>query len=124
MIIVGAGQAGLQVADSLRQEGFDGRILLFGEEAHGALQPAAAVQEVAARAARPISSIAIRGAEYLQRKQIELHTRMRVESIDCQARSVQLRTVSGSRIAGWRCAPARACGSWRCPAWSWAACWA
>ena len=31
-IIVGAGQAGLQVADSLRKEGFEDRITLFGDE--------------------------------------------------------------------------------------------
>lgn len=32
IIIVGAGQAGFQVAASLRQDGFDGRILMFGDE--------------------------------------------------------------------------------------------
>ncbi len=32
-IIVGAGQAGLQVAESLRRGGFDGEVLLVGEEA-------------------------------------------------------------------------------------------
>src|SRR5262249_9507248 len=30
--IVGAGQAGFQVAASLRQDGFDGRIVLIGDE--------------------------------------------------------------------------------------------
>ncbi len=30
--IVGAGQGGFQVASSLRQEGFAGRVLLFGDE--------------------------------------------------------------------------------------------
>lgn len=32
VIIVGAGQAGFQVAASLRQDGFDGRIVMFGDE--------------------------------------------------------------------------------------------
>ena len=32
IIIIGAGQAGLQIAESLRAEGFDGEILLLGEE--------------------------------------------------------------------------------------------
>lgn len=31
-IVIGAGQAGLQICDSLRKEGFDGRLLLFGDE--------------------------------------------------------------------------------------------
>jgi len=32
VVIVGAGQAGFQVAASLRQEGYDGRITLIGDE--------------------------------------------------------------------------------------------
>jgi 3-phenylpropionate/trans-cinnamate dioxygenase ferredoxin reductase subunit len=95
MIIVGAGQAGLQVADSLRQEGFDGRILMFGEEAHAPYnRPPLSKKWLLER--HDMSSIAIRGAEYLQRKQIELHTRMRVQSIDCESRSVQLQ--NGERV--------------------------
>ena len=31
-IVVGAGQAGLQICDSLRKEGFSGRLLLVGDE--------------------------------------------------------------------------------------------
>jgi 3-phenylpropionate/trans-cinnamate dioxygenase ferredoxin reductase subunit len=38
IIIVGAGQAGLQVADSLRQDGFDGAVVLIGEEAYAPYQ--------------------------------------------------------------------------------------
>ncbi|RMD91112.1 MAG: pyridine nucleotide-disulfide oxidoreductase [Alphaproteobacteria bacterium] len=34
IVIVGAGQAGFQVAASLRQGGFDGRIILLGKEPH------------------------------------------------------------------------------------------
>jgi 3-phenylpropionate/trans-cinnamate dioxygenase ferredoxin reductase component len=33
-VIVGAGEAGLRVAQSLREEGFDGSVTLLGEEAH------------------------------------------------------------------------------------------
>ena len=32
VVIIGAGQAGVQVAQSLRQEGFEGSITLLGEE--------------------------------------------------------------------------------------------
>lgn len=96
MIIVGAGQAGLQVADSLRQEGYDGRILMFGEEPHPPYnRPPLSKKWLLER--HDITSIAIRGADYLQRRQIEVHTRARVESIDCQARSVQLG--NGERLA-------------------------
>lgn len=34
IVIIGAGQAGLQIAESLRQEGREGRVLLLGEEPH------------------------------------------------------------------------------------------
>jgi 3-phenylpropionate/trans-cinnamate dioxygenase ferredoxin reductase subunit len=33
-LIVGAGQAAAQAVDTLRREGFDGRLVLVGEEAH------------------------------------------------------------------------------------------
>ena len=96
IIIVGAGQAGLQVADSLRQEGFDGRILLIGEEAHAPYnRPPLSKKWLLER--HDIAGIAIRGAEYLQRKQIELQTRTRVTAIDTAARHVRLE--DGSEIA-------------------------
>ncbi len=38
VVIVGAGQAGLQAAQSLREEGFDGRLVLVGEEPHAPYQ--------------------------------------------------------------------------------------
>jgi 3-phenylpropionate/trans-cinnamate dioxygenase ferredoxin reductase subunit len=33
-VIVGAGLAGAKAAQALREEGFDGRITLIGDEAH------------------------------------------------------------------------------------------
>ena len=38
ILIVGAGQAGLQIAVSLREDGFDGHITMVGEEPHGPYQ--------------------------------------------------------------------------------------
>jgi len=38
VLIVGAGQAGMQIAVSLRDDGFEGRIELVGEEPHGPYQ--------------------------------------------------------------------------------------
>ena len=34
IVIIGAGQAGVQLAESLRQEGYAGELLLIGEEPH------------------------------------------------------------------------------------------
>lgn len=89
MIIVGAGQAGLQVADSLRQSGFDGRILIFGDESHLPYnRPPLSKKWLLAP--QELSGITIRSPEYLQRKQVELHTSRRVQAIDCQAQTLQL----------------------------------
>ena len=49
VVIVGAGQGGLQVAASLRQDGFEGEIVLVGDEAGRALPAAAAVEGLHAR---------------------------------------------------------------------------
>lgn len=89
IIIVGAGQAGLQVADSLRQDGFDGRILIFGDEPHIPYnRPPLSKKWLLAP--QELSGITIRGPEYLQRKQIELHTNRRVQAINCQTQTLQL----------------------------------
>ena len=37
MVIIGAGQAGLQLAEALRAEGWEGPIRLFGDEPLGLL---------------------------------------------------------------------------------------
>jgi 3-phenylpropionate/trans-cinnamate dioxygenase ferredoxin reductase subunit len=34
ILIVGAGQAGAQAVDTLRREGFEGRLVLIGDEPH------------------------------------------------------------------------------------------
>lgn len=38
VLIIGAGQAGMQIAVSLRDEGFDGHVTIVGEEPHGPYQ--------------------------------------------------------------------------------------
>ena len=48
MVIVGAGQAGLQIAESLRAEGFDGAIDTAGGREVATLSATAAVKSMAA----------------------------------------------------------------------------
>lgn len=89
VVIVGAGQAGLQLAESLRAEGYGGRIALIGEE------PAAPYHRP------PLSKgmlcggldeeqLAIRGPEFFARKGIELIAGARVEAVDRDGRLVRL----------------------------------
>ncbi|HTP40068.1 MAG TPA: FAD-dependent oxidoreductase [Steroidobacteraceae bacterium] len=69
IVIVGAGQAGLQAAESLRQEGFEGEILLLGAEAHGPYnRPPLSKKWLMDRPS--LASLAIRGPEAIERKRI------------------------------------------------------
>jgi 3-phenylpropionate/trans-cinnamate dioxygenase ferredoxin reductase subunit len=95
IIIVGAGQAGVQMAESLRQEGYGGELLLVGEEAHPPYQRPPLSKKWLFEAGHPVS-LAIRGAEALVRRRIELKLEARVERVDRQAGAVEL--AGGERL--------------------------
>jgi 3-phenylpropionate/trans-cinnamate dioxygenase ferredoxin reductase subunit len=89
IVIVGAGQAGVQTAESLRTLGFTGSITLLGEEPYGPyhrppLSKAWLAGEMQAE------QLAIRAPEMLARKNIVLRTGVRVQSIDRSAQRVLL----------------------------------
>ena len=94
-VIVGASLAGAKAAETLRDEGFDGRILLFGDEPERPYERP------------PLSKDYLRGeAEskpyvhdecFYADKAIELHTSTRVEGIDPRTREVML--ASGGHVA-------------------------
>jgi 3-phenylpropionate/trans-cinnamate dioxygenase ferredoxin reductase subunit len=89
IVIVGAGQAGLQIAESLRQEGYEGRLLLIGEEPHAPYnRPPLSKKWLAERA--PITGLAIRGPEALERRRIELRTGAAVRAVDIVRRTLTL----------------------------------
>ena len=96
IIIVGAGQAGLQVAESLRQEKHAGPILLLGAEPHPPYnRPPLSkkwLQEPGA-----FNALLIRGPEAIARKGIELRTGVTVVAIERAAR--RLRLADGSSLA-------------------------
>src|SRR5712672_1133675 len=88
VVIVGAGQAGLQIAESLRQEKFDGPIVLLGTEPHAPYnRPPLSKKWLLERP--DIATLAIRGPEALQRRHIELQPRCTVTAIDRGAREVR-----------------------------------
>ncbi|MGB8694832.1 MAG: FAD-dependent oxidoreductase [Steroidobacteraceae bacterium] len=95
-VIVGAGQAGVQIAESLRQEKYDGPITLFGAEAYAPYnRPPLSKKFLLDRP--ELASLAIRGPEALQRRQIDLQLRTQVTAIDCQSREVVL--ADGRRVS-------------------------
>ena len=70
-VIIGAGQAGLQIAESLRHEKYDGPVILLGAEAHAPYnRPPLSKQWLLER--RAPAALAIRGPEAILRRHIEL----------------------------------------------------
>jgi 3-phenylpropionate/trans-cinnamate dioxygenase ferredoxin reductase subunit len=89
ILIVGAGQAGVQAAEALRTGGFEGSITLLGGEAHGPyhrppLSKAWLAGEMEA------AQLVMRAPEMLARKNIELRTGSKVTAIDRAAKLVKL----------------------------------
>ena len=95
VVIVGAGQAGLQLASSLRENGFCGRICILGDEAHPPYQRP------------PLSKAFLSGTfsqellwmqepDYFAQNAIDFRPSTRVRYIDREARMVE--TVAGSII--------------------------
>jgi 3-phenylpropionate/trans-cinnamate dioxygenase ferredoxin reductase subunit len=89
IIIVGASQAGLQVAESLRGEGYDGPITLIGDETHPPYQRPP-LSKALLTGETTEDRLILRGPELLARKNIELVTGMRAVAIDRQGRTVRL----------------------------------
>lgn len=94
MVILGAGQAGLQLAEALRAEGWEGPIRLIGAEPHAPYhRPPLSKAWLLGEAVE--GQIAIRGPEFLTRKGIELETGATVTAVDRAAKTV---TLSDGRV--------------------------
>lgn len=95
IIIAGAGHAAGQVAVSLRQGKFDGRITIIGEESYLPYQrPPLSKAYLAGEL--ELDRLLIRHEKYYQEHDIDMRLATRVESIDRAARSVTLS--SGERL--------------------------
>ncbi|MCV9993345.1 FAD-dependent oxidoreductase [Paeniglutamicibacter sp. ZC-3] len=88
-VIIGAGHAGVQAAESLRESGWAGRIVLIGEERHAPYQRPPLSKDYLApgQAAEPLP---LRAASFFEQHRIELRVDAEVASIDRRSRSVQL----------------------------------
>ncbi len=80
VLIVGAGLAGARCAETLRAEGFTGRITLVGEEPAGPYERPALSKELLA-GKRPAAGLELRPAESYAERGIELLRRTRVTRI-------------------------------------------
>src|SRR5262249_38697545 len=89
IIIIGASQAGLQVAESLRAEGYDGPLTLIGDEAHPPYQRPP-LSKALLTGETTEDRLVLRGPELLAKRNIALVTNARATAIDRAARSVRL----------------------------------
>jgi len=95
-VIVGAGQAGLQIAESLRHEKYDGPLILLGAEAHAPYnRPPLSKQWLLER--RAPATLAIRGLAAIQRRHIDLRVNTTVTAIDRAAQ--QVHCADGQKIS-------------------------
>jgi len=89
ILIVGAGQAGVQTAEALRAGGFEGPITLLGDEPHGPYhRPPLSKAWLAGE--MDAAQLVMRAPEMLARKNIELRTDCQVTAIDRSAKTVAL----------------------------------
>ena len=91
--IVGAGLAGARAAETLRAEGFDGRIVLFGAEEHVPYErPPLSKDYLQGRAEAPF----VHPAEWYAEQDIDLRLGARVTAVDPAAHEVE--TADGERV--------------------------
>ncbi|MDR3368151.1 FAD-dependent oxidoreductase [Rhodoferax sp.] len=89
IVIVGAGQAGVQTAEALRSGGFTGSITLLGNEAYGPYhRPPLSKAWLAGE--MDSAQLVMRAPEMLARKAIELRTNTIVSAIDRASKHVRL----------------------------------
>src|SRR3954470_11997931 len=95
-VIVGASLAGAKAAETLREEGFDGRVVLVGEEAERPYErPSLSKDYLRGDAGR--DAIWVHDANFYDEHGIELRTATRVTALGLDAREVELD--GGERIA-------------------------
>ena len=88
-IILGAGQAGVQVAMSLRQGGFDGELLLVGREIHVPYQRPPLSKQVLKKE-WAAERCQLRHLEFYQQHQIQLLQGVSAQSLDAAAQKLVL----------------------------------
>jgi 3-phenylpropionate/trans-cinnamate dioxygenase ferredoxin reductase subunit len=94
-VIVGAGLAGAKAAETLRTEGFDGRIVLIGDETELPYERPPLSKQVL-RGEEEDTSASVHAESYYRDNDIELRLATRVESLDLAAGTV--RTGDGEPI--------------------------
>ena len=96
-LVVGAGLAGARCAETLRAAGFDGRVLLVGEEPVPPYERPALSKELLAGAKTP-ESLRLRPDGFWLDREIELLTGVRIARVDVRSRTA---VADDGRIFPW-----------------------
>ncbi len=94
-VIVGAGQAGRWLALTLRADGFTGRIVWFGDEAHGPYDRPP-LSKAVIQGDVPLAQLALLQPAQFESLRTEFHSQEAVLSIDLAAKT--LRTLRGKEL--------------------------
>jgi 3-phenylpropionate/trans-cinnamate dioxygenase ferredoxin reductase subunit len=87
MVIIGAGQAAGQAAASLRQEGYEGEIIILGDETHPPYQrPPLSKQYLSGE--HGLDRVYVRPEKFYADKDVDLRTGVAVTAIDTAAKTV------------------------------------
>lgn len=96
ILIVGAGLAGARCAEALRAGGYDGRILMVGDEPHPPYERPALSKELLA-GSRATAELALRKPGFWTANRIELRLGTRIDTIDLRTR----RALIGATSIRW-----------------------
>ncbi len=86
VVIVGAGLAGTRCAETLRAEGYDGEVILLGDEPHAPYERPALSKEFLA-GKKDLDEMVLRPHSFWTDKQIDLRLGTRVVAVDRDART-------------------------------------
>lgn len=96
MVIIGAGQGAGQAAASFRQEGYEGEVIVLGEEAYPPYQRPP-LSKAYLSGDLPLEKVYVRAEKFYADKNIDMRTNTRVTSIDPDGHTVT--TAAGDTIA-------------------------
>jgi 3-phenylpropionate/trans-cinnamate dioxygenase ferredoxin reductase subunit len=91
IIVIGAGHGGAQIVESLRSGGFDGKLIMIGDEAHRPYDRPSTSKELLSGGI-DIDRIFLKRDQFYTDKTIDLRLGVRVTSIDRQTHRVALST--------------------------------
>ena len=93
-VTVGAGQTAAVAARTLRRRGFDGNIVLLGDESYGPYQRPPLCKEYLT-GTDPVSSLAILRDDWIADNDIDVRTGATVTRVDTATRTVELADGTG-----------------------------